>query len=604
MHIKWLELSNYKSFRKKSRIEFAPGMNLIVGKNNSGKSTILEGLSMRLGHHPHKSLTAQPTFGYPVDPWCVAGIQIEFSGAELKPALLRGNGQYTFVTTGGLDPTGTRCHQELAGILSADTLRAVGTLHRNKDVSQWQSYDPPVPFGHEGPVGRGHVASFTVRPNANLSDFVFVHSQPISPERDSSCVFVQLLHSSVYVFEAERRAAGPCRFGRATVLAPDAENLAEVLNNLRENPARFSNYQGLVTQVFPDIKGLTVSHAPGSDMLEVRLWLAPIETERTDLTISLTECGTGIGQVLAILYVVTSSPSGSVIAIDEPNSFLHPEASRTLIRILKKHSRHQYIISTHSPEVISEAASAALIAVLHDGTESEISHCTGEPVEHAMRALRLVGARLSDVFGYDRILWVEGPSDAIVLEKLVRHWSPDDQTIAVRPVRSTADFRKNTIDRTVEIYAQLSHAKALVPPALGFIFDREDRSDRDVADAERRQDVEIRFLDRTMMENYFLDADVLAAFLSGLDSVPGAAISEKQVADWQSTQFSGDRSDWVRSCHGKHVIQGLIEHFFESKYVYIEAKHLPELAEIQLQLDESRLSPLRELLARIGVGRA
>lgn len=50
----------------------------------------------------------------------------------------------------------------------------------------------------------------------------------------------------------------------------------------------------------------------------------------------LAESDTGIGQVLAILYVVIMAKYNQVIIIDEPQSFLHPGAVRKLIEILKQ----------------------------------------------------------------------------------------------------------------------------------------------------------------------------------------------------------------------------------------------------------------------------
>jgi predicted ATP-dependent endonuclease of OLD family len=65
------------------------------------------------------------------------------------------------------------------------------------------------------------------------------------------------------------------------------------------------------------------------------------------------------------------------IAIDEPNSFLHPDAARTLIRILKQHPQHQYIITTHSPEVIAEADAKNLFVLKHKhGDATEINSMT------------------------------------------------------------------------------------------------------------------------------------------------------------------------------------------------------------------------------------
>ena len=172
----------------------------------------------------------------------------------------------------------------------------------------------------------------------------------------------------MYVFEAQRRATGVCAIGRGTRLAADCSNLAEVLHNLQPNHERFREYQDLIRRIFPDIQGVSVViHAAAQNRVEVRVWLAPVRTQRVDdLTIALEECGTGIGQVLSILYVLKNPDAErAVIAIDEPNSFLHPEASRALIRILKEFPDHQYIIATHAPEVIAESRPEMLTVLEH-----------------------------------------------------------------------------------------------------------------------------------------------------------------------------------------------------------------------------------------------
>jgi predicted ATP-dependent endonuclease of OLD family len=70
-------------------------------------------------------------------------------------------------------------------------------------------------------------------------------------------------------------------------------------------------------------------------------------------------------QVLAILYVVLEEKEPRTIIIDEPQSFLHPGAIRKLFDILKgkDHAQHQYIVTTHSPTVITSASPATLLLV-------------------------------------------------------------------------------------------------------------------------------------------------------------------------------------------------------------------------------------------------
>ncbi len=56
MHISKIKISNYKSFRQSDLLEFKPGINIIIGPNNSGKTALLEALELRFDHHPHRDI--------------------------------------------------------------------------------------------------------------------------------------------------------------------------------------------------------------------------------------------------------------------------------------------------------------------------------------------------------------------------------------------------------------------------------------------------------------------------------------------------------------------------------------------------------------------
>ena len=67
----------------------------------------------------------------------------------------------------------------------------------------------------------------------------------------------------------------------------------------------------------------------------IKLWHIKQETDREDLAFPISESGTGVGQVLAMLFVALNSKYPRSIIIDEPQSFLHPSALRKLLEILK-----------------------------------------------------------------------------------------------------------------------------------------------------------------------------------------------------------------------------------------------------------------------------
>jgi predicted ATPase len=128
--------------------------------------------------------------------------------------------------------------------------------------------------------------------------------------------------------------------------------------------------------------------------LEIRALLTPAEKRRPDLSIPLSQAGTGIGQVLAILYVAMFHSTPITIAIDEPNSFLHPKAVGTLLQILNTlPTKHQYLITTHSPEVIRAAAPTTVMVVQNKGGISKIEALDPDNFEHMKVGLASIGAR-------------------------------------------------------------------------------------------------------------------------------------------------------------------------------------------------------------------
>ena len=49
MYIAKLNIKNYRCFRE-TTVEFRPGINVIIGENNSGKTALLRALSILFGH--------------------------------------------------------------------------------------------------------------------------------------------------------------------------------------------------------------------------------------------------------------------------------------------------------------------------------------------------------------------------------------------------------------------------------------------------------------------------------------------------------------------------------------------------------------------------
>src|SRR5262249_46330835 len=132
-----------------------------------------------------------------------------------------------------------------------------------------------------------------------------------------------------------------------------------------------------------------------------------------------------------------------------------------------------------NPEVIGAARPNTLLLVRKEESESIVTSLNAAELEDLSLVLTEVGVRLSDVFGADAILWVEGQTEEqsfpLIVERILHRQL---EGVKILGVMQTGDFDKRYADRVIHIYNRLSTAGALVPPAVGYIFDRELRSAR------------------------------------------------------------------------------------------------------------------------------
>jgi energy-coupling factor transporter ATP-binding protein EcfA2 len=281
----------------------------------------------------------------------------------------------------------------------------------------------------------------------------------------------------------------------------------------------------------------------------------------------LKESGSGIGQVLAILTVVVTSEQPRIIIIDEPQSFLHPGAITKLFRILKQdYPQHQYIVSTHSPTVITAAEPKTLLLVKKEGSESRIEQIDVKNSQSQRRFLTEIGASLADVFGADNVLWVEGATEEECYPKLLSGiLSKNLMATAIVGVINTGDLEGRHHEIIKKIYDKLSDSTGLIPPAVGFIFDREKRSESEISDLKDRG---IHLIPRRMYENYLLHPAAIAAHIVELDGYEGKDSLEASIQawldlhKWDANYFHGKvskQSDdyWLVNVHGAQILHDI-----------------------------------------------
>src|SRR5712692_6201440 len=481
MYIAKVQIKNYKSFLSSQEFHLTPGFNVVVGQNNAGKTALVEALSLHFSDKYHMSMKTIPSPGVLLHDSVTSSVQIAFQLAEgeAEELLINARGSVYIPLREGIDP--------------ASEVTKFQALLRQSHILQciYQSgFFVTAYFESLGELTAatrgGTTRVIELRVNISQRQLEHIPDQNIQVSFDAlyGPYLANILRNRIYIFRADRLNVSQSSFGTETVLKPDASNLAEVLHNLQNsNPTRFHRFNQHVSTIFPEIKGITVPSGPSNNEVRILVWSINPDTERPDLAIPLSESGTGIGQVLAMLYVVLTAEYPRTIIIDEPQSFLNPGAVRKLIAILKQYAQHQFIITTHSPEVASAANPKTLLLLGKVEAETTIELLDITNPADIWLFLSAIGSRLADVFGADNILWVEGATEEqcfpLIVEKILNH---DLQGTKIVSVIQTGDFDSKHTRTILQLYQRLSRGSSLMPPAIGFIFDQEGRSQQEQED--------------------------------------------------------------------------------------------------------------------------
>ncbi len=149
---------------------------------------------------------------------------------------------------------------------------------------------------------------------------------------------------------------------------------------------------------------------------------------------SIDELGSGIKTILHVLLVLNAyqaiwAKSPSCIVIEEIENNLHPRAIRRLIDILIKASAEaqtRLIFVTHSPVVMEHLATVHNATTHHIYRDGVSTIC--RPIEHfkdACDALTALGAKASDLLQANFVIWVEGPTEQIIVPYLISRYAND-----------------------------------------------------------------------------------------------------------------------------------------------------------------------------------
>lgn len=192
----------------------------------------------------------------------------------------------------------------------------------------------------------------------------------------------------------------------------------EILNDLNEIMGSDANFSRIVTQ----------KEDNGT-------WQVYLEEDNKGL-VPLSKSGSGLKTIILMLALLRLVPDRDrvsheqcVFALEELENNLHPAVQRRLFQYIRDFAVNTsctFFITTHSGLVIDlfwSDPDAQILHVSNNGFESNIEPVSG--YTHVSGVLDDIGLRASDILQANGIVWCEGPSDAIYIQRWIELWSED-----------------------------------------------------------------------------------------------------------------------------------------------------------------------------------
>jgi len=152
--------------------------------------------------------------------------------------------------------------------------------------------------------------------------------------------------------------------------------------------------------------------------------------------VALSKMGSGIKTIILVLLnlivkpkIENKSPENYVFAFEELENNLHPSLQRRLYDYIKQFSIDNscyFFLTTHSNIVIdtfSTFKDSQLIHITNNGESSKVS--TIFSYKHTKQIIDDLGIKASDILQTNGVIWVEGPSDRNYINKWIELINPD-----------------------------------------------------------------------------------------------------------------------------------------------------------------------------------
>lgn len=394
MHELGIKIKNYKCFDEETGFDTIRRVNLIIGRNNSGKSSLLDLITS----------TVAKKYDFDRNTWranqrpqiILEAVITEEAANRTFPSNTRGgeigenHGEYGKKYIGRkIKWTKSGSERNDASIIECDDEGIAPPLRNSGDYHKRLPNNMPMPF--EGKAFRRLLAERDILPEPINTGEILIATNGAGLTNAIQC----FINKSDLPSELVEK------------------NLLEGLNSIFAHDAYFTD---IVCQLH-----------------ENSYWEIYLEEEYKG-RIPLSQSGSGLKTVISVLaclilvpHLEKKSLSQYIFGFEELENNIHPALLRRLNDYIYNASLEHnfiYFLTTHSNVLIdqfSKQSDAQIVHIRNDGHASKCS--TASTYIENNGILDDLDVRASDILQANGVIWVEGPSDRIYLNRWIDLWS-------------------------------------------------------------------------------------------------------------------------------------------------------------------------------------
>lgn len=562
MQIKSLHIQNFKSIRE-VRINDIENSLILVGKNNTGKTVVLDAIRIVMGNYmPKASDFNEKKQNIEI------GMTLEITDEDLERLHAGGVVSSYKRYESWIETFKEKLPSYSDGLLSFKCyVNYSGQLRYDDGHSKNNRHIPKV-------LPKLHFIDTTRNPSAFQEDLLLLQrSKELASLKSNSCMFSSAKscnHCFSCIGLINRKSPDELSLQETTRLLEHKVyelNLSEFSKRVNENYKKNGGAQEIYYKLSSDTDRLFNISAEAHHVESKRV--SPVE-----------ELGNGMKSIymLSLLetYIDDETSMPSIIMVEYPELFLHPSLQKTASKILYRLSKkNQVIFTTHSPNMVSNFTRGQIWQMMLD----EDGYSTGQQNVDIDDILNDLGYSANDFLNVDFVFIVEGKQDKnrfpLLLERYYSEMYDDKGELSRISIIITNSCTN------IKTYANLKYMNQLyLRDQFLMIRDGDGKNPEELAgqlcryySEQNKQDIDrlprvgrqnVLVLKYYSFENYFLNPKVMAQL--------GVVKSEEQFwnilySKWEQYLYRISSGKRFVEAIGKKVdsVEVLKEHFEEFK---------------------------------------